>query len=752
MLLILIFISVFNCYLGRDICTQYGVLRQIDSFLVSQKESKQAIFDISALQKINKKVSSNYNNFETNLKQYLESDNPNENETDMIKFNDNKNFIKITGTLENIAKECEKIGASLFTPSTLKESEQAAALIKKLNILKIPINVRPNRGYLVTSDGSSLSPAITKDTEILKSWTHTFPLLMADTISTGTPNLDVTAFCETVNNPWDRPGPNKDKWLELGKLLLKTTPTLLSTVNKISANFGSKSSITKVPSATAPEATQYPIPQSFINIADTFSKWSSPSEWEKTQLSDLDSFKNLISDIGKVSSLFTEKKTINKFAKKPTPALGFQIDPHALPSSLDIDPNSILLDNSMFYPQKFLDTSGDAIPELVSGPLVIKHAEKTDKIEIYELLPLLFGDYRLESVSLIRGSSFRDLAFLTPPSGIRCSEREGSKICDGYSKKLIPASGTVDPKACMDALLGLDASVNGIRKCPMSSTLNTEAIGFRIDCSDNFNIVIDSKKPLFITPVCDSQDGEGFKAEHFPLYLNTDCGIRAKYLEKDSPFLLSIPQVEADAEGGDDESATDMTLITPFVNTILSLPSEPSLFDNIASLPNMSINIIVSIVSIVFGTTLFIFAGLLFFCIGPKKVTKFLIERCSCCSCCSCDRSKFDCSKLNCKEYCKNNKCKKENKKKATNKKPKKRKCPCCCQADSDSESGLRSAGRTPGPSRTPARHSMRGSVNSDLDRIGAQILNMVQGRSPSAPFENEIELTPLNKNINQSR
>ena len=751
MILILLFISAFNFCLCRDICTQFGVLRQIDSFLISQKESKPVVFDITNLQNINKQLELSVPLFQNNLKNYLKPNGPAVETRDLIKFNENKNFIKITGTLKNIAKECEKINASLFTPKSLAESEKAAAILKKLSIAKIPINVKSNRGYLETLDGSSLSPALTEDDSILKSWVSSFPLLGQETIYTGLPNSDVTAFCEKTNNPWDHAGPSKDKWMELGKLLLKTTPTLLNTVNKISENFVSKTPDSKIAPASAPASTRYPIPASLINVLDSVNKWSSPQEWEKTQITDLNTFKNLITDIGKVSSLFTASTRANKFAKKPVPALGFQIDPATLPSSLAIDPDSILLDNSIFYPRKYLDTSGDVVPELVEGPVVIKHAEKSDKIEIYEFLPLLFGDYRLEAVFLIRGSSHRELAHSAgplPPSGIRCAEREGSRICDGYTKKLVQKSTYVDPAICLNAIMGLDSSADSIRKCPVSDIANSNPVGFRIDCSDHFNLVIDSKQPLFITPVCDGQDGESFMANHFPLFMNTDCEVRAKY-ERDPSQILIIPQVEADAESKY-EAYTDMTLITPFENTIVALKKELSLLDKLIDLPNNSVTILVSIVAVVFLTTLFIFITLLVFCIGPKRTLKFISKRCSCCTdcsnCCDCFK-KYKNSKLNCCNKQKENfEIKTKKKKKYKFKKP-----DCCCQAESDSESGPTSAGQTPGPSRPPGFHS---SLPSELNRIGTQLLNFVQN-TPSAPLGNEIEMAPLNKNlknINQLR
>ena len=711
----LLFVSIFTLLTSsnsRDICTRHGVLRQIDSFLISQKESKQLTFDTKNLQQITKQIETNYPLFLNNLKIYAE---PTFKEQNLIQYDDQINLIKVNGVAKEIDKKCELQNATLFTPRPVKDISKALEIMKSISITSIPMNVEVSRGFLHTLDGTALLPAVTTDESILKSWATTYPLLTTEGLSTGSADAQVTALCEKINNPWDLPGPAKDRWTELGKILLKNTPTVLETVNKITQTFMTKPAI-KVESGSAPTSSSYPVPPALNNIFKAFTKWSVGAEWEHTSDLDINTFKNLISDISTVSSLFRPKKKVNKFSKLAPPALGVNIDSSSLPSQLSLDSDSILLEDTLFYPQKYLDTNSDSIPDLVEGSVTVELADKQDLIEIFELTPFKSGTYQLEAVFLTRGQKFSELlSSSATPKGIRCSNKNNFKICDGYTKKLVPSSYDIDPGLCVSALTGRNQDLE--IKCPLTDikNKNTDPLGIRIDCSDNFNTVIDSKQPLFITPYCDGEEGAGFEAKHFPLFLNTDCALKANYLNSKA-ISLYIPQLEATVEG----SGVPFYPITPYENNIDL--GNSTFLNTLNSIPQSSLITLLSLVGSVFVLTFLTFIAILYCCMGHDKFKEMISDRCPCPS--------IDFSKYNC---CKN-KCRKIKFKKPSC-------CGCCCEYEDKNNT----AGMTPGPSRQT--RSRKGSKQSDFENMGAHILNLI--RIPSAPDDTAIELTPLNQNPN---
>ena len=734
--------SYFFCNsFGTDICTRYGVLKQVDSFILAQKENKNIVFDISNLHSITKQIEENYPLFLTNLRNYTPTAIKDEN---LIRFNNQLNLIKVTGVAKNINKECEKKGATLFTPRTTSDITKIVEIMKTASITSIPLNVHDNRGFLHTLDGTALMAAATEDDSTLKSWSSTYPILTANGFINGVASATVTALCEKTNNPWDLPGPASDRWSELGKLVLRNTPIILDAVAKISESFFTSKNPVTTTVLAAPTSVPYPIPLSLTNILNTLSKWSSAEEWERTKHSDLNTFQSLIKDISNVISLFKARRKSVKFAKKALPSKGISIDSHSLPTQLSLDSDSILLENSVFYPKKFLDTSSDDIPDLVEGSLTLNHADKKDQIKIYELIPFPYGTYMLEPVFIARGPLHTELVQPpAPPLGIECASVSNQKICGHLNKnndKIRPPS--VDTTACINALMGLQTDMVADPKCPLTNqkTKNMIPFGLRIDCSDNFNTVISSKRPLFITPTCNSENGVGFEAKHFPLFLNTDCALTANYL-KENEIVLHVPQLESIAE----DVGHTLAPLTPFENYVDF--GNSSAIDSLLHLPKSGVNMLLTLIGTVFLIASFPFCAILYCCLGPAGFKKFMERRCPCCltlfnkimSCCKCCKCCKKCKK------CKKSKADKNNRNGRKKKKSSCCKSGCCCDSDSDFESN--SAGRTPaGFSRTPAR-SGNSSPIDDINKMSANIFNLV--RNPSAPHD-ALELTPLNRNTNK--
>jgi hypothetical protein len=227
-----------------------------------------------------------------------------------------------------------------------------------------------------------------------------------------------------------------------------------------------------------------------------------------------------------------------------------------------------------------------------------------------------------------------------------------------------------------------------------------------MDCGDNINTVIDSQKPLFITPVCNGAEVDGFEANHFPLYLNTDCGIKANFL-KQTEIILNMPQLESTAE-----STGVLNKITPFENLVDF--GNSTLINNLLNLPSSSINTIVLLVGSVIGFSLFVIFLSLYCCLGHEKFKLFLETRFPCCTnCCT------NCEKPSCSCECPD--CKKPS-------------CTCCDkQNDFDEPYIIKKTKNTPKPSR-------RGSTDSY--QINERIENFVQSTAPNAI--DIVEMVPL--------
>jgi hypothetical protein len=264
----------------------------------------------------------------------------------------------------------------------------------------------------------------------------------------------------------------------------------------------------------------------------------------------------------------------------------------------------------------------------------------------------------------------------------------------------------VDPEACLKALTGKNIKNTAATSCPATFESNSSPVGIRMDCGDHINTVIDSQKPLFITPICNGADIDGFEASHFPLYLNTDCGIKANYL-KQTETILNLPQLESTAE-----STGVLNKHTPFENLVDF--GNSTLINDLLNLPSSSVNTIVLLVGCVIGFSLFVIFLTLYCCMGHAKFKLFLETRFPCCTdcCTNCDRPSCTCDSPDCKRPS----------------------CTCCDkQNDFDEPYVIKKTKNTPKPSR-------RGSTDSY--QINERIENFVQSTAPNAI--DIVEMVPL--------
>lgn len=622
---------------NRDVCTRHGVLKQIDSFLIVQKESSHFSFDVSELHDKVQQLELAYPSFATNLDDYANLKTKIV-ERNLIPFTEDTNLIKITGSSDKLLKICRDLGASLLAPASDDEIDKIQQILPSLNIIEVPINIGVNRGSIVSLDESVLGDSGQDpfNASLLNAFSQHFPLLSSSDISPGSANDNIVALCTKPNNPWDRPGSNKQKWLSMGKTLLQSLPSIVSTIKNIKETFFTNSP--SVVRDTVNTSVSYPIPHAMNNLLQVITRLSSASAWE--QIKNLTLFKNLLSDLKKVSSVFKPLLKPRKLIKRllavqnSTPSstardrinYGLTIDTETSPTVLGIDPDSIIMGPSVFYPSSFKDTNSDSVTDQVSGSLVLRYASKTDLITVFEYAPLLYGTCLASPLFLVLGPSFREIAYKQPPTGTHCVATDGFKVCLSLSRTLVPRSASVDPDACLKVLMG-EALLNiDSTKCPKAETdnqLSPSVIGFRMDCGDNVNTVIDSKRELLIVLVCDGNEGDGFLADHFPLFLNTDCGLRANYIGQ-TDIVLELPQIEASAE-----LIESVTSYTPFENTIRNNTS--SFMLDILNLSQAGIYAIVGLVVAFFLFLILSFIAILYCCLGYTKFKEFMLERFPCC-------------------------------------------------------------------------------------------------------------------------
>ena len=557
----------------RDICSRYAVLKEIDTFTLAEKENAPVAFQFDSIKNLITTLHEQAPLFEKNLVEYS---NPAKLQTEprFYPLTDELNLVPTEGTRMKYSDRCADISGFVPGIASLKDLPRLEHAMSIFELSSIPINTIKNRGSLTAENGMPLGVALSATTED-PTLELSYPLLSFSKDAKGVSmydinlptdsrkNISVTGLCSKINKPWSRKGSQRLNWIKIARLVKSAFPE----IDKLVERFTSFSALKINPNFNHSSfpVINIPVPNALQQTANLISKFSNVFEWNLLKNSDTNQFTNLISNLKSIKSLFLKNTKQNKFSQnKP-----FEFEVPSIVSNPDLrfltDSTQVL--DSRFQPVAMLDSDKDGTGDLVAGQLSVVFNDQQNLVRIFQVLPLFFKDQQVKSTYLIQAKDSSLSLTLPRPSGCVTNEA-GNKICKGLSFDLVR-----NMSLCINALTGVNEE---IQHCPLQTMEPSSIVAHRVDCMDNFNLVIDSRIPLELAPVCNGNTNKHFKGQYFPLYLDTDCAI--KVVSKDGDFTL-LPQIEkhAETENFNPEPFYPYQSVENMINSAYNFFNDPSI-------------------------------------------------------------------------------------------------------------------------------------------------------------------------------
>jgi hypothetical protein len=115
-----------------------------------------------------------------------------------------------------LVENCKKLNAVPITPESDWDLALVQQIRKKLSLPKIHINIAVSRGSMFSAvDSDPIGDGVITDSSTFKLLQNFYPVLTDGGVASDNENTSVTAFCQKPNNPWDKPGPTKNRWKEI---------------------------------------------------------------------------------------------------------------------------------------------------------------------------------------------------------------------------------------------------------------------------------------------------------------------------------------------------------------------------------------------------------------------------------------------------------------------------------------------------------------------------------------------------------
>lgn len=578
-----LFLNLGGCS-GRDICSRYAVLKEIDSFILSEKQTTLATLTFDPIKDLIFTLQSKTPDFEKHLNEFsLSSKLANLSEENFFPFSQDQNLIPINGFRNNFSESCRTVSGFIPKLSNLKNLPLLAKAMNNLGLKNIPVNPEISKKQIVTGNGFPLgAPAPSGLANMDKS----FPLLSFPKDDKGVEHYfinlaendaahkqPITGLCVKTNYPWSRKGYQKQSWINLTKIL----KNLLPEINNLSGRFDSfltyKQPLFSNSSfnfSSLPQVIEMPVPAALRKVAEVISKFSDTFEWGALKNSDTLQFTNLISNLESLRSLFTKKAKLNRFKANVKMADDFKISKFPfIPDLGFLSPTTKVLD-SEFHLLDMLDMDADGTGDLAVGQLTVGFKDQLNLVQIFKILPLFYKNQQIkENLYLIKAKDSSLSSTVPEPTGCKPSEDEtGPKICSDLAFKVVDLKNM---SSCIQALTGSEE----IQNCPLQS-IETSFVAHRVDCSDDHNLVIDSRTPLELAPVCNGNTNKPFNAQYFPLFMNTDCGIKA--IDDEGDFTI-LPQLEyfAESENLNPEPIYPYTNLENIIEVVHNFFTDPSI-------------------------------------------------------------------------------------------------------------------------------------------------------------------------------
>ena len=276
--LILVCLSLSHSFLpisSRDICSRYAVLKEIDSFTLSEKETTPVILELEPFKKL---VSNLQTHSESFSKQLTDFSKPGKLNPDPVFFplSEDINFVPVLSPLQNFSDKCIEVAGSVPRIPGMKDLLKMAQAMSSLNLDSIPVSLDLAGKTLVAEDGTPLGVPADDEPNLTSYPLLSFPedpktkqKMYKLKVSSSDVDTPIKGLCVKSNSPWSRAGFQKSKWTKLISSVKRNLPEILKFIDrfqdfsslKINKNFN----LTSIANSMT---LDIPVPNSLRKIID----------------------------------------------------------------------------------------------------------------------------------------------------------------------------------------------------------------------------------------------------------------------------------------------------------------------------------------------------------------------------------------------------------------------------------------------------------------------------------------------------
>ena len=577
---LLLFCFLVASVLSKDICNNNVILRELDSFKLSQLINKNLSLDYQPYIDLFSSINANKGTFEKIVTDYTKFDTfTAEEPANTYRFDSTRNVYNVSAKSAELAVACSAKGSDMVTIDNAEDTKKLMVAMKHFNMAKVPIKVTKYGDILSNfkgihlakpADANSLAHVETSWAELSDGGIITYPSAAVSTTA------ERTGLCIRPNNFWDQGSSNRYTFMNLMGKLTRMLPLFNKNTESLEKVLKSKHTSTNNVLRLLP-------PAPLIKLKNLVERFSDPAAWQSSVPLDYSTITDIV-------SLF--KKSKNFFSKISQKI--FPIQPDTLIETLKLNPDRYLGGDE-------LAIISDKDNDQTSFTTTI--TDTADSFVLYEILPHVHKKSVPKIKYLIKGSA-HSISFIERPTLLNCKIGEDdSKICSSWAGQPISTG-------CLDYLSGSLTPV--MNNCEMITPAKS-TVAVRCDCQIDDGLVVSSSiEKVELRLYCDGVLNKQFLITQPVMSIPSTCELR----EFDGTVeTVLAPQLNED-------------LIDTSFNVMDNLFAQ----SGISYTDNNLLSLLMNILPMGLGTILFIVSAICatYFCMRPARFIELINCLCRC--------------------------------------------------------------------------------------------------------------------------
>ena len=538
----------FFTVVRTDICNYHATLTENDAFYLTQPFIKNISINIMNYDKAFSTLSSLLPRFQNILHTYETDDSIKQTEpVRLTEYNNQHNVYPInTTTVARLAfNSCTANGGSLITLNPHNRL-QVASIMKELQMDTTPVKVLPLHSIfsvpdleiLDTPHANYLQYSYKSPPIFTKENTFKYPD-KSKTTTAGSVAIDSTAddyaskiLCMKPNNPWDLPT-NRRSWIHLLPLI----KTSISLLDRLRTSYDQSSrSLKSLPQTVFKQTANFfklNLPEPFKFILEFLDNFSSKRNWEKTDMSHLDKFKQFAQVALKLVRHFNmDSHSITKMDTQQVPIFKpMDIDELNWKDLFGLNEEVYGISGPIVIrPQETYVDEAPSANNLINFKATVRarvYNRNLDLVKILTVRPNVLKNKITTVRQMVQTSKFA-LAINDVISPVDChqSPNELYKICHKLPYQSPDNVHVNDMLKCAQALLNTNSS-SDYSYCPQE-TMGSRPMIYRADCDNDGHstLILNSKDNLKLNFICDAKQTLTKDFITFPATVKTDCEVQ----------------------------------------------------------------------------------------------------------------------------------------------------------------------------------------------------------------------------------